>query len=79
MFPECYREQEEGMRVSSSIIIRPNKQISVFRVTGLKHLLRVCTHIFLKKNLEKVYNFMHFERRFAFQNALNYIFSRKPE
>ena len=46
-------------------------------VTGQKILVRVCTHIFKKKNLEKVYNFMHFERRFAFQNALNYIFFQK--
>ena len=37
------------------------------------------TFILKKKILEKKYNFMHFERHFAFQNAYNYIFSRKPE
>ena len=45
---------------------RKNKKISVFQVTGLKILDRVGTHIFF---LEKIYNFMHFERHFAFQNA----------
>ena len=58
--------------------VRPNKKISVFRVTGLKILGRVGTHIFFiiffsgNKN-----NFMHLERHFIFQNASNYIFSRK--
>ena len=33
-------------------------------------------NLFLEKN---IYNFMHFERHFAFHNALNYIFFRKPE
>ena len=44
-------------------IKRPNKQISVSRVMGLKILGRVGTHIFFD------WNFMHFERHFAFQNA----------
>ena len=35
------------------IELRPNKKISVFRVTGLKILGRVGTHIFLF--LEKIY------------------------
>ena len=51
------------------IYIRPNKKISVFRVTGLKIVGGVSTDFnfiffFLKK-----YKFMHFERHFAFQNA----------
>ena len=44
--------------------IRPNKKISVFRLTGLKILGRVGSHIFFQ---EKNY-FMHFERQNAFQN-----------
>ena len=48
----------------------PNKKISVFRVTGLKILGRVGTHILLIFFISgKKYNFMHFERHFAFQNA----------
>ena len=39
---------------------------SVFRVTGLKILGRVGAH---KKKFWKKYNFMHFEKLFAFQNA----------
>ena len=39
------------------VISKPNKKISVFRVTGLNILRRVGTNIFF---LEK-YNFMHFE------------------
>ena len=35
-----------GMYNISAIKIRPNKKISVFRVTGLKILGRVSTHIF---------------------------------
>ena len=46
--------------------LRPNKIISVFRVTCLKILGRVGAHIFF---LEKKNNFMHFERQNAFQNA----------
>ena len=46
--------------------LRPNKIINAFRVEGLKILGTVGTHIFF---LEKIYNFMHFERHFAFQNA----------
>ena len=44
-----------------------NKKISVFWVKGLKILGRVGTHILFF--LEKKYNFMHFERQNAFQNA----------
>ena len=47
---------------------RPNKKVKVFRVTGLKILCRVGTHI-LKKKIWIFFNFMHFERHFAFQNA----------
>ena len=48
--------------------VRPNKKTSVFRVTGLKILGRVSTYFnyFLSG---KKYNFMHFERHIAFQNA----------
>ena len=50
--------------------VRPNKKISVFWVTGLKILGRVGTHIFFNHFLFwKKYNFMHFERHFAFQDA----------
>ena len=60
---------------NGDISTRLNKIISVFRVTGLKILGRVGALFFFWKK----YNFMHFERHFAFQNACNYIFSRKPE
>ena len=53
--------------LETHIILGQMKKISVFRVTGLKILGRVGTHIFFL--LEKFYDFMHFERRFAFQNA----------
>ena len=50
-------------------LFRPNKKISVFRVTGLKILGRVDTHkILLIFFLEKKYNLMHFEKHIAFQN-----------
>ena len=45
-------------------MIRPNKKISVFSTVLGK---RVGTHIYIFF-LEK-YNFTHFERNFAFQNA----------
>ena len=51
-------------------------------LTGLKILGRVGTHIFFFLIIffsGKKYNFMHFERHFAFQNAYRYIFSRNPE
>ena len=43
--------------------VKPNIKISVFLVMGLKIL---DTNFFF---LEKIDNFMHFERHFAFQNA----------
>ena len=49
-------------------MIRSNKKISVFRVIGLKILGRIGTILFLMEN----YNFMHFERHFAFQSAYNF-------
>ena len=55
-------------------LIRPNKNVSVFRVTGLKMLGRVGSHIFFYFFSEKKNNFMHFERRVTFQNASNFIF-----
>ena len=53
------------------ILVSPNKK-SLFGVTGLKILGRVGTHVFFcfcffKSG--KKYNFMHFERHYAFQNA----------
>ena len=52
-------------------LLRPNTKINVFRVTGLKILGRVGIHIFFSNYLLswKKYNFIHFERHFAFQNA----------
>ena len=49
--------------------VKPNKKITVFRVTGLKILGRVGTFFLLFYHSGKIYNFMYFERRFAFQNA----------
>ena len=55
--------------------IRPNKKISMFRVTGLKILGRVGTHIFFDSLFFwKKYDFINFERHFACQNAQDYIF-----
>ena len=62
VFPFC---QSTHLGVSS--IQRVNTEISVFRVTRLKILGRVSTNIFIFSG--KKYNFMHFERHFAFQNA----------
>ena len=45
--------------------MKQNKKISVFRVTGLKILGKVGTHIFLNIFFwEKICSFMHFERHF---------------
>ena len=53
-------------------LMMPTKKIDVFRVTGLKNLARVGTNTFFNYFfLEKMYNFMHFERQNAFQNAHN--------
>ena len=50
--------------------VSPNKRVSVFRVTGLKILGKVGTHtFFILSFFWKKYNFMHFERHFAFKNA----------
>ena len=58
--------------------IKPNVKISVFRVTGLKILGRVGGTHFSNYFLSgKKYNFMHFERHFAFQNAQNYTIFQK--
>ena len=51
-----------------STALGSNKKISVFQVIGLEILGRVGTHIFFYF-LGKKYNFMHFERHFAFQNS----------
>ena len=46
------------------------KKIGVFRVTGLKILGRIGTHIFFNIFFSGFFfYFMHFERHFAFQNA----------
>ena len=50
-------------------MVRRNKKISVFWVTGVKILGRVGTHIFFKKENSGKNNFMHFERHFAFQDV----------
>ena len=55
-------------------MLRPRKK-SVFRVTGLKILGKIGIHvhilskIFISEKKKNVYNFMHFERQNAFQNA----------
>ena len=47
------------------------KKISVFRVTGLKILGRVGTHIFLIIYFSGIkYNFMHFERQFCLSKCI---------
>ena len=55
--------------ISTNFVVRPNKKISVFQVTGPKILGRVA-HIF-------------FQLLFCLEKKLllciNYIFSRKPE
>ena len=48
--------------------VRPNKKIPVFRVTRPYLNLLVKPRIFIGF-LGKTYNFMHFERQNAFQNA----------
>ena len=52
------------------------KIIILFRVIGLKILGRVGPLLIF---FWEKYTFVHFERHFAFQNALNYIFSRKSK
>ena len=53
----------------------------MLRVTGLKILGSVGTHIFFQLSFFSgiKYNFMHFQRLFPFQNAYDYIFFRKPD
>ena len=53
--------------------LRPNKKIPVLRVTGPYLNLLAKPGIF-SGLLEKIYNFMHFERHFTFQNGSNYLF-----
>ena len=61
------------------ICLRSNKKISVFRLTGLKILGRVGTHIFLIIIffLKNNNNFMHFER--LSKCIKLYFFPEKPE
>ena len=54
-------------------VLRPNKKIVVFWVTGLKILGRVGRHIFFNFFSGKKCNFMHFE----FKMHKVYFFSRK--
>ena len=68
------RLREKTLRYVSDIYINKAKfkKISRFWVTGLKVLGRDRTHhIFFNCFFfwKKIYNFMHFERHFAFQNA----------
>ena len=60
------------------IIPRQNQKISVSGNESENFRQGRHTYFFLFFFSEKN-NFMHFERHFAFQNAYNYIFSRKPE
>ena len=48
------------------LVMRPNKEISLFQVMGLKILGRFWHTFFF---LEFFFDFMHFERHFTFQNA----------
>ena len=59
------------LRVLCNLPFSLNKKISVFRVNSLKVLGRVGTHNLF---LEKIYNFMHFERHFERLNAKNCMF-----
>ena len=53
-----------------TLSVRPNKKIIVFQVMAVKILGRVGTQIFFSILFSgKKYNFMHFERQFAFQKA----------
>ena len=52
--------------------IRPNKKISVFRVTGLKILGRVGTDNLNYLFSGKKYNFMHFERQNCLSKCINF-------
>ena len=51
------------------VMLRPNKKC----VSGNGYE-KFTYYFYLFFILEKIHNFMHFERHFAFQNALNYIF-----
>ena len=56
---------------------RPNKKISMVRVTGLKTIGRVGTHIIfliISFSEKKMYNFMHFERQFCLSKRIKIIF-----
>ena len=66
VFLACSNVDNGVEEKSTWCLLSPKK--SVFRVMSLKILTMVGFHIFKKKILEK-YNFMHFERHFAFQNA----------
>ena len=48
---------------------KQNNKISVFRVTGLNFLGRIGTYFLNIFFSGFFFNFMHFERHFAFQNA----------
>ena len=59
--PESY-----SFSFTAGIVIRSNKKIPVFWVPYLNLLVK---HITLLRFSGKKYNFMHFERQNAFQNA----------
>ena len=59
-----------GILVVILLLVRPNQKINLcVWVTGLKTLGREGTHFFLNIFFWKKYDFMHFERHFAFQNG----------
>ena len=54
-------------KLLDNIPVRPNKKISVFRVTGLKILGSVGTHIYF---FFLEFFFMHFERHFTCTSSI---------
>ena len=82
MVPDGWTDGMDGRTdAAKTISLRLRRGIiSVFQVTGLKILVRVCTHTFFLSFFLfwkiiynfmhfEIYNFMHFERHFAFQIA----------
>ena len=62
--------------------VEPDKKITVFRVTDLKIIGRVGTHIFLFVFVflfQEKYNFKHFERQLCLSKMHTIIFFLKPE
>ena len=62
------------------LLFRPHKTIIEFWVTDLNILGRVCKHICFNYFYSgKIFNFMHFEKHFAFKMHKIIFFFRKPE